>query len=263
MKEAGTVAERRIAAQTYTVRECMQTPSDIGASLRRIRAIGYEAVQLSGHGPMAARELKAILDGEGLIACATHRPFSEFRDDPAGVVAFHQSIGCRHACIPIMPEAYRSEEGYRRFAREADALAGKLAREGITLSYHNHAFELERYGERTGLDILIEETEELAFEIDTYWIQFGGGDPAAWIAKVSGRSPLVHLKDMAIKDGEQVMAEVGEGNLEWRSILAACAAAGVDWYIVEQDTCAGDPFDSLQISLANLTRMDRVDSLSS
>ncbi len=34
------------------------------------------------------------------------------------------------------------------------------------------------------------------FEIDTYWITHGGGDPAAWIDKVAGRIPCVHFKDM-------------------------------------------------------------------
>ena len=66
---------------------------------------------------------------------------------------------------------------------------------------------------------------------------------------------IVHLKDMAIKDGQQVFAEVGEGNLEWPEILQACREAGVEWYLVEQDTCQRDPFESLEISLRNLHRL--------
>ena len=48
------------------------------------------------------------------------------------------------------------------------------------------------------------------------------------------------------------MMEVGKGNLNWPAILAACQAAQVQWYIVEQDTCYSDPFESLGISLKNL-----------
>ena len=52
------------------------------------------------------------------------------------------------------------------------------------------------------------------------------------------------------------MAEVGEGNLNWPSILEAAKEAGVEWYIVEQDTCQRDPFESLSISLRNLRTME-------
>ena len=48
------------------------------------------------------------------------------------------------------------------------------------------------------------------------------------------------------------MMEVGAGNLHWPAILNACKTAGVEWYVVEQDTCWRDPFDSLETSLKNL-----------
>jgi sugar phosphate isomerase/epimerase len=51
------------------------------------------------------------------------------------------------------------------------------------------------------------------------------------------------------------MAEIGEGNLDWPEILEACVEAGTEWYIVEQDTCQRDPFESLAISYRNLREM--------
>jgi sugar phosphate isomerase/epimerase len=66
----------------------------------------------------------------------------------------------------------------------------------------------------------------------------------------------VHLKDMAITpERQQLMAEVGEGNMNWTGILEACREAGVKWYIVEQDICQRDPFESLKISFDNLQEM--------
>ena len=54
----------------------------------------------------------------------------------------------------------------------------------------------------------------------------------------------------------QRYAEVGEGNLNWPAILNACIYAGVEWYIIEQDSCyERDPFESLGISLNNLKEM--------
>ena len=118
-----------------------------------------------------------------------------------------------------------------------------------------------RFGERTGLDIIYEESDPkgLMAEPDTYWIQHGGGSPSAWCRKLAGRLPLVHLKDMAMVpiDGrpQQVFAEVGEGNLDWPAILEACRAGGCQWYIVEQDTCRRPPIESLKISFDNLCAM--------
>ena len=65
----------------------------------------------------------------------------------------------------------------------------------------------------------------------------------------------MHLKDMTVRNGKPIMAEVGEGNLNWPRILDACKESGVEWYIVEQDECERDPFESLAVSLRNLKAM--------
>lgn len=248
-----------IGAQLYTLREFTRTPADIARTLRKVRQIGYEAVQLSALGPIETAELKRILDGEGLAVAATHVPWSRLRDETQAVIDEHHLLGCRYVAVGSMPAEYREAgaEGYARFAREASAVARQLKAAGLVFSYHNHSFELERFGGRTGLEILYSEGDPELFTaaIDTYWIQHGGGDPADWIRRLKGRVPLVHLKDMAIRGGEQVMAEVGEGNLNWPAILAACREAGVVWYLVEQDVCPRDPFESLAISLRNLKAM--------
>ena len=128
---------------------------------------------------------------------------------------------------------------------------------GLTFSYHNHSFELERFGGRTGLEILAAESdpEVFSFEVDTYWIQHGGGNPESWLRRLRGRMHLVHLKDMAMSGSRQLFAEVGEGNLVWEPILEACRDAGIEYFLVEQDLCQGDPFESLGISLKNLREM--------
>ena len=76
-----------------------------------------------------------------------------------------------------------------------------------------------------------------------------------YLRRLKDRMHIVHLKDLAMRGGEQLFAEVGEGNLEWPQILEACQEADIEWYLVEQDTCQGDPFESLGISLRNLNRL--------
>ena len=251
------MAASQLAAQLYTVRDFTNTPAEIATTMKKVKQLGYDAVQCSALGAIDAHELKRIVDGEGLTICATHTDYERMRDEPQAVIDEHNLWGCKHAAIGGLPQEYRSAEGYARFAKEASEVAKRLAEGGLTFSYHNHSFELERFNGRTGLEILYEDSDPRYFnsELDTYWIQHGGGDSAAWIRKLKGRAHIVHLKDMAMDGRTQLFAEVGEGNLNWPAILDACKDAGVEWYIVEQDTCQRDPFESLGISLRNLKEM--------
>ncbi len=244
------------AAQLYTLRDFTRTPAEVAGAMARVREIGYEAVQISGMGPIDPAECRKIMDDNGLTVAATHTGFERMRDETSQVIEEHQTLGCRYAAIGGLPNEYRTgAEGYRAFAKEASAVGKRLAEGGLTFGYHNHSFELEQFEGRTGLAILYDESDPQYFtgEIDTYWIQHGGGDPAQWIRKLSGRMFLVHFKDMRMVGGQQQFAEVGAGNLNWPNILEACKSAGVEWYIVEQDLCYDrDPFDSLKISRENM-----------
>jgi sugar phosphate isomerase/epimerase len=55
-------------------------------------------------------------------------------------------------------------------------------------------------------------------------------------------------------DQESFFAEVGLGNLDIKNIVKTATDSDCKWFIVEQDECNGDPFDSLQISYNNLVK---------
>jgi len=205
------------------------------------------------------KEVARVLDDTGLVCAATHLAWDRFVEDIDGVIEQHKLWKCVHPAVGGLGEPYRSLEGLARFIDELGPVADALAREGMDFSYHNHSHELVRLGGKTWLARLYDEADPavLKAEIDTYWIQHGGGDPAWWVARCAGREPLLHLKDMSVTpDREQRMAEIGEGNLNWPAILEAARAGGVEWYLVEQDDCYGrDPFESLAISYRNLREM--------
>jgi sugar phosphate isomerase/epimerase len=94
-------------------------------------------------------------------------------------------------------------------------------------------------------------------ELDTYWVQAGGGEPAEWLARLKGRASLLHLKDYGVDaKGVSMFEEIGQGNLDFGKIMSAAKRAGCRWYIVEQDSDweDEDPFQSLRMSLAYLKR---------
>lgn len=249
-----------LAAQLFTIRDFTKTRADFADSMRKIREIGYRVVQVSAVGAIGDDVIKGICDDNGLSICNTHVSVEQLQNDIDGVIAQHALWDCRHVAIGGMPLAYRgSEAGFRSFAAIANGIGARLADAGLTFSYHNHSFEFVKFGNDSGLELFFAETDPryVRAELDTYWIQHGGADPIAWTERMAGRMPVIHLKDMVMLPsadgrGRQAMAEVGEGNLNFAGILAACERAGVEFYAVEQDICQRDPFESLAISYRNL-----------
>lgn len=252
------MSELLVGAQLYTVREHARTPGEIARALAQVSKIGYRAVQVSGIGKIELPELRRILDGEGLRAVATHTPLGRLVGETQAVLDEHRTIGADYCACPGLPVEMHNPDGYRKAAVDLSRVGEFFSRHGLRLGYHNHSGEFIRYDGRAGLEILLDESDPryLEAEIDTYWVAFAGGEPSAWCRRYAGRLTAVHLKDMAYKAGvKQVMTEVGEGNLNWPGILAACREAGTRYYLVEQDICERDPFESLKISLENLRRM--------
>lgn len=239
----------QIAAQLYTCRDLLKTPADIARTLRRIREAGYQAVQVSGMGPIGEDELLRILDGEGLVCCATHESGGMILNEPERVIERLQKLRCKATAYPYPGGIdLNSLESIDGLINGLERSGAALAAAGLSLSYHNHHQEFRKiHGERI-IDRLFARTTpaHLKAELDTYWVQFGGGDPATFCAQLAGRLQALHLKDYMVNtDNQPTFCEVGSGNLDFRRIIAAAGKSGCEWFIVEQDTTPGDPVDSL------------------
>lgn len=245
----------QVAAQLYTLRDHAKTPSQISATLRKVRKIGYEAVQVSGLGPIDPDELRRILDGEGLVCCATHENANTILENPHAVVATLNILGCTYTAYPFPSKIdFSSMRSTREFVRKINEAGRVLKEGGKILAYHNHDIEFVQIKGRTILEIIYDETDDdcLQAEIDTHWVQAGGGSSAAWCRHLSGRLPLLHMQDFGLSsDRKRVFAEIGSGNMDWKEIILAAEQAGCRWYVVEQDGdwVDNDPFKSLKLSL--------------
>ena len=246
----------QVAAQLYTVREHCQTAAAFAASAKKIRAIGYTAVQLSGVGPIPEPEIVAILAGEGLTLCSTHEPAPAVLDEPERCIARLQRLGCHLTAFPFPHGVDFTQPGQlRALIRGLDAAGEKFRAAGIALGYHNHALEFVPFEGAPFLAALYAQIRpaHLVAELDTYWVHYGGGDLVGWIERLSGRLPSLHLKDYAyLPDNRPTWCEIGRGTFDWPRIIAAADRAGCTWFIVEQDTCPGDPFDSLKLSFEHI-----------
>ncbi len=253
------MAKPTVGAQLFTLREFTKTIPDIAETFRKVKEIGYTTVQISAFGPVDPAEVAKVVTDSGLTVAATHVGWPRFLNELDAVIEEHGMWGCLHPAIGGLPGEYRGADGVKRFLDELGPVAEKLAAAGMDFSYHNHNHELVKYGGETWLGMLYDRAppEMLKAEIDTYWIQAGGGDPADWVKRCAGREPLLHLKDMCVtEEREQRFAEIGEGNLNWPAILREAEAGGVEYLLVEQDNCYGaDPFECLATSYRNLKAM--------
>ena len=233
-----------IGAQLYSVRTLVQDAEGLKNTLKSLKEMGYNTCQLSGQSRDIPDEVvRDILEETGMTPVVTHNSMDDFDKELDALIRRHKIWGVKYAGLGSMSGEYRgSAEGFKKFALHINEIAKKLADEGLTFVYHNHAFEFERFDGVLGMDILFDTfCPEAQFELDTYWVQAGGCDPVAWIKKVNGRMDVGHFKDMAgcAENGQHhKMVPIGSGNLNWPEIIRACEETGVKYVEIEQDNAA-------------------------
>ncbi len=249
------MAEPVVALQLFTVRKLLA--EDYVETLKEVRQIGYDHVQLTGSLPYEAEQMHEVLDAIGLGVCGIHVSGTALREEPEHWADYAHTVGTKDLVWPFMPEQMRrTRADWTETAKMMDRLGARYRELGIRFSYHNHSFEFERFDGDYGLDLLYANSspDNLNAELDTYWIKHGGEDPVDYIRRYAGRQAILHLKDMA-DDAERSFAEVGHGILDWDAIHGAATDAGVEAYAVEQDRCKGDPLESARMSFEFLQQL--------
>ncbi|GAE35223.1 sugar phosphate isomerase/epimerase family protein [Halalkalibacter akibai] len=248
--------DKKFGAQLYTLRE--ELKRDYPAVFRELKKMGWAGVQLSalpeGYDP---HEISALLRETGLRTAGIHVSLDRLTRELDSVLEEVHLYNTRDIICPNLPNEYRSIEGYRYIRQELNDIADRA--KGIRISYHNHAFEFETtVNGQSALEYLLEPTYEnmILAEIDVFWVKKGGYDPLQFIQRYAHRMPIIHLKDMTA-DEHQTFAEVGTGLIDFEPILKWGERSGVEWYVVEQDQCQGNPMESLEISLNNLNRLSK------
>lgn len=250
-----------IGLTLFNLRDHIKTPEGLDATLGRVKAMGYNNVQVSGCS-VDPKVIKELTDQHQLKIVASHEGVKQLREDFDSVVQKLKTFNCTFTALGSPGPAFDWEAGNTEdFFKELKGWAEKFKAAGIRFGFHNHHRELTKFDGRTLLDAMYEDisADTLYAELDLHWITRGGGSPVAWIEKVAGRMPVVHIKDFAVsrEDGSPYFCEIGEGNLDWPSINRACEKTGVEYMIVEQDreVPERDIFASMELSYKNLSSM--------
>ncbi len=257
-----------IGAQLYTVRKECETTEGLENALRLCSEMGYRAVQLSGVCEYDPCWMREKLEKYSLVAPITHTAYRRIVEETDRVIEEHKIFGATYVGLGSAPDFKKCGCDVAVLDRVLDSLepaVEKIGAAGLKFMYHNHNMEfshtpdgevvLDRIARRFPAAIA-------GITLDTYWVTAGGGDPAEWLTRLSGRVDCVHFKDMVYSGEDQAvrMAPVGKGNLNYRRILDEGEKAGVRYAFVEQDHCYGeDPFDCLNQSLDALRALGAKD----
>ncbi len=248
-----------IGLQLYSVKNEMA--KDFEGTLKKVADMGYEGVEFAGLFDKTPAKIKELLAKYSLKAVSAHVPLADMLADLDKVIADYKEIGCRFIVIPYVDEKYRpGTPDYPETLKKIEEIGRRAAAEGLTLLYHNHDFEFVKIDGEYGLDVMYSTVPAdcLQTELDTCWVNVGGEEPAPYILKYKGRTPVIHLKDFVMKgkdkpkklyeligieDDEETASEedfsfkpVGSGVQDITAIIKAGEESGAEWFIVEQDS---------------------------
>ncbi|MDO8686109.1 MAG: sugar phosphate isomerase/epimerase [Clostridiales bacterium] len=246
-----------VGLQVYTVNDQMQ--KDYAGTIEKIVRMGYDEIEIGGFGPFSIDEWNALLKKLNIKITSNHVALELMEASFNHIAEFNLAIGNKNLVCPVLREERRPDaDGYKRTAAVLNSIGNKCREKGMTLHYHNHAFEFQKFDGKYGLDILFENTEPglVMFQIDTYWVKYGGEDPAEYIKKFAGRCGMIHLKDM-LGDEKRSFAEVGEGILDFNTIFKTAVEVGVETFIVEQDICRRPSLESAKLSIDNIGKIKK------
>ncbi|MEJ5052768.1 sugar phosphate isomerase/epimerase family protein [Sphingobacterium sp. MYb382] len=235
-----------VGLQLYSLREIL--PGNVASVLKDVAAAGYTQVELYGFNSkdqfwgLDATALKALLAESKLNAVSGHfnmTPYFKNGDETElhAAIAAAKTLGLKYVTIPWLDADVRtSGQDYYEVAKKLNR-AGLLCKQaGLKLAYHNHDFEFIKYDGKTGLDILLQNTNKklVDFEMDMYWVIKSGVKPEDLFKQNRGRFTLWHIKDVD-KSNPNLNTEIGSGSLDYKSIFRAKKISGMKYFFVEHE----------------------------
>jgi sugar phosphate isomerase/epimerase len=241
-----------IGLQLYSLKE--QTEKDFLGTLKEVGELGYDGVEFAGYYGTSSNDLKKALDDYGLKAAGSHIGIKDLENNLDEVINYSLEIDNPYVICPGLPEEYRhSASAYKRTAELFNRVGEQCKQSGLLFGYHNHDFEFQTFEGKTGLQHLVDETEtdDVFFELDTYWAEVCGNPSVELINQLRERCKVLHIKDMN-NWKEKRNIEVGKGVMDFEKIVAAGKTQEVEWYTVEQEAFDIDQMESIEISLRYL-----------
>jgi len=239
-----------ISLQLYTLRDLLA--QDFEGTIRKVADMGFvgvETANMFGGSPASAAKLFGEL---GLTVSGAHSPMP-LGDQKQEVLDTMGALNCKRLIVAWQPpEKYKSLDGIRSICDTLNEGAVVARAHGLQLGYHNHWFEYQPVEDRIPTDVMLEHLDPDVFlEVDVYWVQTAGQDPAQVVRRLGARAPLRHIKDGPCQI-EAPMTALGEGVVDLPGVVAA-GAGSAEWLVVELDRCDTDIMQAVRKSYQYLS----------
>jgi sugar phosphate isomerase/epimerase len=240
--------DNQIALNLESVQDKLTNNGEIVKSLKRIRHVGYQAVEILHFiNPENGVSWRTLLDDAGLKCCATHELYEDIEANPDAMIKKANDLGCKYIAAGLAKKTvWENADSVKTLVKSLNKTGEICKKAGISLLYHNHNMEFVKMNHNTAcLDYIFNETnpEYVGSELDVYWVQLSGANPITWCKKLKGRLRALHLKDLGVTGGTPekyiktpVCKELGGGNMEFYPIVQAAKDSNCEWFIIETHT---------------------------
>jgi sugar phosphate isomerase/epimerase len=209
--------------------------------------LGFTEMEGGGN-KIPPAEFKKLCDERGISIPSTGVGFDELVKSPDSIIYRAKIFGSKYVMCAWIPHTngVLSFDDAKKAVEDFNKVGKILKEQGLIFCYHAHGYEFQPYGNGTLLDYIFENTnpEYVSFEMDVFWMQFGGGDPIALLKKYGDRWKLVHLKDMrkgTVKNltgltSPENDVPLGTGEINIPGILKEANKIGIKHFFIEDES---------------------------
>lgn len=227
---------KKIGLQLYSIKHMLS--ADLEGTLKKVRDMGYEAVEFFGGFSYPAERITAALKDANLELCGWHTGWDALSDGSLySTISYFQKVGNRNVVVPGLPDSCTgSIQAWKDTAKEFSRLGKILKEYDMTLGYHNHFAEfIEVDGVKPVDAFLAEACSCVNWQFDLgNAMHSQHADPIAYLEAYPQREKTVHCKPYS-KETE-FDCVIGKDDIDWTKVVALVEEnPATEYYIVEYE----------------------------
>ena len=227
----------KYALGLYSVRD--ELAKDFLGTLKKVKVMGYDAVEFFGGFSKTAQEVKAALDETGLVCCGWHTNWDMLADNRLPTtITYNKVLGNTELVVPgLWGDMVKDKAAWLNTAKVFCEKAKILRAYGMNLAYHNHDFEFKDMEGGLPINYFLENTCDcIGFQFDNGNAFSAGPDTDiySFVIKYPNRIRTLHHKPYSIKTGYATM--IGEDDIDWGKFFKLCKEhQNIEWHIIEYE----------------------------